>query len=99
MRIDHIAIWTKDLELMKNFYMKYFNMSCNDKYLNPKKQFSSYFLSFQNTSCRIELMHNPKIAESLQDYPKTLGLTHMAISVGSKEIVDKLTELLERHRE
>lgn len=96
MRIDHIAIWTKDLEKMKHFYMKYFNMTCNDKYLNPKKQFSSYFLSFQNSSCRIELMHNPQIAESLQVYPKTLGLTHMAISVGSKEIVDELTEQIRK---
>ncbi|NOU58436.1 VOC family protein [Marinifilum caeruleilacunae] len=92
MRIDHIAIWTKDLEKTKEFYMKYFDMDCNNKYVNPKKQFSSYFLSFKQASCRIELMHNPEIAESLQNYPKTLGLTHFAISLGSKELVDQLTD-------
>jgi lactoylglutathione lyase len=45
MKIEHIAIWVQDLDTMKAFYTHYFDMTSGEKYLNPKKQFSSYFLS------------------------------------------------------
>jgi lactoylglutathione lyase len=57
MKIEHIAIWVKDLENMKNFYQTYFDAKAGEKYYNAKKQFQSYFLSF-DSGCRIELMHN-----------------------------------------
>lgn len=92
MKIEHIAIWVKDLEVMKNFYVKHFGMTCNDKYLNNKKLFSSYFLSFKNSQTRIELMHRPDILDFMTKKGLLNGLTHFAISVGSKEKVDSLTE-------
>ena len=46
MKIHHIAIWTFQLEEMKEFYTRYFNGSSNEKYINPKKGFESYFLHF-----------------------------------------------------
>ena len=91
MKIEHIAIWVKDLEKMKEFYLKFFDLSSNNKYHNPKKKFSSYFLAFEN-SARIELMHKPDISELIENSDLKLGLTHFAISVGSKEKVDLLTE-------
>ncbi len=48
MKIEHVAIWTERLEELKGFYEKYFNAVSNDKYHNPKKHFSSYFLSFES---------------------------------------------------
>jgi lactoylglutathione lyase len=60
MHIEHLAIWCKDLESMKDFYVKYFNGIPNNKYYNPDKQFSSYFLSFEKGP-RIELMQMPGI--------------------------------------
>lgn len=89
MKIEHIAIWVKDLEKMKDFYLHFFDMKSNEKYYNPKKNFSSYFLSF-NDGARIELMHNPDISEFIEK--SKLGLAHFAISVGSKEKVDLITE-------
>ncbi|TYA84060.1 VOC family protein [Seonamhaeicola marinus] len=89
MTIEHIAIWTRDIEAMKNFYLKFFDLNSNEKYYNPKKQFSSYFLSFKN-GARIELMHRPDVSEILNTTP--LGFAHFAISVGSRENVDVLTE-------
>lgn len=87
MKIDHIAIWAEDLELLRKFYMRYFNMSCNDKYVNPGKNFSSYFLSFENGGAQIEIMNIPgKDAPASRGDLK--GLAHLAISVGSKENVD-----------
>ncbi len=37
MRIHHIAIWTFRLEEMKEFYVRYFKGTSNEKYVNPKK--------------------------------------------------------------
>ena len=36
MNISHIAIWVKDIENIKNFYVKYFNCKCNNKHINKK---------------------------------------------------------------
>ena len=91
MRIEHLAIWVEDLEKMKTFYLKFFQLKCNEKYTNPKKQFSSYFLAFESGP-RIELMHKPGLVQ-YSGYPEErLGLVHFAISLGSREKVDELTE-------
>lgn len=37
-------------------------------------------------------MHRPDISEFMENADATFGLTHFAISVGSKEKVDSLTE-------
>ena len=94
MKIDHIAIWTHDLEKTKKFYLKYFGARCSDKYLNNEKNFSSYFLTFEGGNTRIELMHSPYIMEFLGNHASSLGLTHLSISVGDRKRVDKLTEQL-----
>nr|WP_299798962.1 VOC family protein [uncultured Maribacter sp.] len=60
MRIEHIAIWVIDLETMRTFYETYFNAIAGEKYHNPTKEFTSYFLSFTD-GARLELMHKPSI--------------------------------------
>ncbi len=37
MRIEHLAIWADNIELLRNFYMKYFDMQSNEMYTNEKK--------------------------------------------------------------
>lgn len=96
MKIEHIAIWTLDLEKMKRFYLNFFDLKSNEKYYNPLKKFSSYFLSFEN-GARIELMHRPDISEFIEKKDSKLGLTHFAISVGSKEKVNLITELVRKN--
>lgn len=90
MEIDHIAIWTSDLEKMRAFYQKYFDMKCGDKYENIEKGFSSYFLSFES-GARIELMYREDSSKEIGLKGVLNGLTHFAISVGSKEAVDRYT--------
>jgi lactoylglutathione lyase len=81
MRIEHIALWTKDLEKLKDFYIRYFNASSNEKYTNPVKKFESYFLTFEG-GARLEIMRRPDIEE--QDGDKTyVGYAHIAFAVGS----------------
>ena len=89
MNIDHIAIWTFDLEKEKDFFLKYFGCTASEKYVNSKKQFTSYFLTFPG-GIRIELMNRPGISDGRDD--NAAGLTHIAVDVGKREIVDQLTD-------
>lgn len=96
MRIDHIAIWTYNLEGLRNFYMHYFDASSSVAYHNHSKEFQSYFLTFDG-DCRIELMEMPNISKSKHDPLKQYsGITHFAIKVGSIGKVKDLTEELRK---
>lgn len=89
MNIEHIAIWVNDLEVMRNFYETYFQAACGPKYHNPEKQFTSYFLSFPD-GARLELMQKPGV-HAIENNQEFIGYAHIAISLGSKNLVDKLT--------
>lgn len=93
MKIDHVAIWTHNLENLKNFYVKYFGAEVNDKYVSEKEfngRFESYFLSFGPGS-RLELMELQSILQSDNaDGFEATGLTHIAFSIESAEELDRL---------
>jgi len=94
MHIEHIAIWCRDLEVLKGFYETYFNAVSNEKYANRATGFESYFLGFES-GARLELMHLNSIPQSNNDpYTQHTGLIHMAFSVGSERTVDELTDKL-----
>ena len=94
MKVDHIAIWTANLEGLKNFYTHYFDASASGIYYNHSKEFSSYFLNFDG-ECRVEIMEMPGIPKSKNDALKQFsGLIHFAIKVGSKAEVEKITEVI-----
>lgn len=94
MKIEHLAVWVSDLELMKAFYEKYFDAKANEIYHNPKKGFHSYFLSFEHETCRLELMARKDITQRLGS--EVLGWAHLAVALGSKEKVDQLTDRLKQ---
>ena len=66
MRIEHVAIWTHDLERLRHFYETYFEGRANAKYINPRKQFESHFLTFAD-GARLELMQRPDVPLSTND--------------------------------
>jgi len=92
MRIDHVAVWTNDLERLREFYVRFFGAQAGQKYVNPHKAFASYFLSFES-GARLEIMHRPNLGEPVVDGSRT-GVSHFAFSLGSGEQVDVLTEKL-----
>ena len=96
MKLDHIAIWVKDLEKLKAFYQKYFNGKSNFRYTNEEKEYRSYFLTFDSGS-RLELMQRPDVQTVLRVNAEQefMGFTHLAFSVGSEAQVDELTAKLE----
>jgi lactoylglutathione lyase len=94
MRIEHVAIWTHDLERLRRFYETYFAGQSNAKYVNPRKQFESYFITFAD-GARLELMQRPDVPPSKNDVEQQFtGYIHLAFSIGSREAVDALTERL-----
>jgi len=94
MKIEHLAIWVDDLEKMRQFYSTYFNAVSNEKYTNTKKGFTSYFLTFGENTSRLELMNRTDIVHEPNKRGFMKGIAHFAISVGTKETVDSLTERL-----
>lgn len=96
MKIEHIAIWTRNLEDLKSFYITYFGGTAGEKYSNPTKAFESYFISF-DSGARLELMQMPGIPENENDaFDQYTGIIHLAISVGSVDRVDSLTQELRK---
>lgn len=92
MKIDHVAIWTEHIEKMRHFYEKYFQGKAGEKYINPRNNFESYFVEFDG-GAKLELMEKLEIDTKLhEDMKNYLGITHFAISAGSRRNVDLLTE-------
>ena len=100
MKIEHVAIWAKDIDKVCDFYRKYFGGVVQPLYHNPTKQFTSRFVTFES-GARLEVMHRPDIDADVgteamfhvEQFPsERLGFTHLSFSVGSKEDVDRLTQ-------
>ncbi len=94
MKIDHIALYTNDLEQMKVFYETYFHAVSNQGYHNPNTGLRTYFLTFEDNT-RLEIMSRPNLEQQTLS-PVHTGYIHLAFSVGSKEKVDLLTATLEK---
>ena len=99
MKISHIALYVKDIEKVKEFYKKYFNAIENKKYHNKKTGLETYFLSFEGSETRLELMTSPDLTtrpdrQASESVDMSLGYIHLAISLGTKEKVDDLTNTL-----
>ena len=92
MKIEHIALYVNDLEEARNFFLKYLGAASSDGYHNPKTNFRSYFLSFDD-GARLEIMNKPGMSDLPKDFTRT-GYAHIAFSVGSRKKVDALTAKL-----
>ena len=93
MKIEHIAIWVKDIDKVSEFYRKYFGGNIQPLYHNPIKQFTSRFVTFED-GARLEVMNNPNVGTLTESmfHVEHLGIAHISFSVGSKEKVDFLTK-------
>jgi len=98
MTLEHVAIWTNDLEVLREYYTKYFGGLSNDKYRNAKTNFESYFLTFES-GARLELMTRPNIPSNTNDTvtDQHLGIIHLAFGVARVEEVDKKAQELQNN--
>ena len=94
MIVNHIALWVKDLNGMRDFYVQHFHGTAGELYFNSVKEFRSYFITFKE-GVRLELMTQPDIRFSADRETKEfMGYCHMAFSLGSEEAVDCMTDKL-----
>ena len=89
MRIEHVALYVNDLEGARDFFVRFFGATAGDGYRNPRTNFRSYFLTFDD-GARLEVMTKPNMMDTEKDLART-GWAHLAFSVGSESEVDRLT--------
>ena len=94
MRIEHVCINAIDIEKMKEFYIKYFGFTSNEKYTNTKTGWCNYFLSHSEMDARLELLSHEDMGRDEKNRTRG-GLVHIAFSLGSKEAVDETTVRLQ----
>jgi lactoylglutathione lyase len=92
LRVDHVAVWTGDLERLRAFYVDRLGASAGAAYENPQTGLRSFFLSWGDGP-RIEIMSRPGTDGGPADPPR--GYAHVALSAGSEATVDALAAALD----
>jgi lactoylglutathione lyase len=96
MRIEHVAVWTEDIEGLASFYQMYFGAAVGEKYVNGAKGFESRFLTF-DSGARLEIMRTTAFTPLKHESAvQKMGFTHLAFALGSEQGVDELTGRLRR---
>jgi 2-haloacid dehalogenase len=83
--IDHVAAWVSDLDRARAFYERWFSAKAGPLYSSSSRDFNSHFLSL-GSGARLELMKSP--GEAARP-------AHLAVSVGSRDAVDRLVRDME----
>ena len=94
MRIDHAALFCKDLEVMRQFFLDHFEAQSNELYHNPKTSLKTYILTFPEGGARLEIMSRPDTVD-MDPAKRNIGFIHLSFALGSKEAVDAKTEELQ----
>ena len=92
MKIDHVALYVRDLEAAKEFFAAYLGGRAGEEYHNPKTGLRSYFLALEE-GARLEIMTRPQV-EPAAAALYGAGYTHLSFSLGSRERVGQLTATL-----
>lgn len=91
LKIEHVAVWTPDINVLRDFYCRHFGCAASPRYENARKGFASHFLTFAR-GARLEVMQKLGVDNRLSG--DSLGLAHFALSVGSEREVRVVTERL-----
>ena len=92
--IEHVALWVRDLERMREFYVASLEGTSGALYENPRTGFRSYFISFGG-GARLELIKRPAEADGVPTASRDAGYAHVAFRLGSREAVDAAVARLE----
>lgn len=89
MRIEHAAVYVRDLAAARAFFVERLGAVAGPEYHNPRTGFRSHFLTFEG-GARLEIMTKPGVEEA-DPAQERIGFSHLAFAVGSAERVDALT--------
>jgi len=93
-RLEHVALWVTDLDRMSAFYASVFGAEVGPLYENAGNGFASRFLTFESGG-RLELMTTRSLSPVAHEPgAQRMGLTHLAIALGSERAVDETTARL-----
>ena len=90
-RVDHVALWVRDLEAMRDFYVQRLGGRSGSLYNNARTGFRSCFIAFPE-GARIELMSDSR-DRGRED--ASFGYAHVALSAGGRDQVDSIVRALE----
>lgn len=95
--LEHVALWTDNLDPLKDYYVRFFSGTANEKYVNTAKQFESYFVTFAS-GARLEIMRRPDIPPNANDTVtrQHRGLIHLAFGVETRAEVEAKAEELRK---
>ena len=65
MRIDHVALWSREIDALCEFYESYFGGNAGPKYENRARGFKSRFVTFADGGV-LELMSRSDVALSFR---------------------------------
>jgi lactoylglutathione lyase len=91
LRVEHVAVWTEDVERLRAFYVDVLGARASAIYVNPRTGFRSAFLSWDG-GARVEVMSRPGMAAGPADPPS--GYAHLAFATGSEAAVDAMAATL-----
>jgi lactoylglutathione lyase len=97
MKIAHVALRTGDLERMKAFYVDFFEGEAGEKYVNLKKGYESYFITFTSGANLEITRESVSLDHPDENIRQRLGYSHLAFGVGSEIAVNELTNRLRRN--
>jgi lactoylglutathione lyase len=90
-RLEHVALWVRDIGSVAAFYAKYFGATIGPAYRNARKGFESRFLDF-GSGARLEIMTRTDVVSRAD--AESLGFAHVAIAIGDEGAVDALAQRL-----
>lgn len=87
-RLEHVGIWTHDLESMRRFYAGVLGGVCGPLYENAQTGFRSYFVSL-GEGARIELMTQPGVLprQGPAHGQSDTGYAHIALELPDRQSV------------
>ena len=81
MQIDHIALYTRDLERLCEFYTKYFDGTAGKLYQNEETGTQACFVSFAD-GARLEIVTRPGAYVVQGGHPRERGRADRADALG-----------------
>ncbi len=95
MKIDHVALFCRDLEAMRQFFLDHFEAVSNEQYHNLRTGLRTYILSFPDGGAKLELMQRPATVEVASIVASTDKIAVAVIVVATATVRHRFNQITE----